>query len=139
MLGVTGVCASSSEGTDKDQMGNISLPTPVALAGGAICLLGGYLLGAVAGPSTPSRTTAVVQSYDEHDGRICLSGESVAGLSGADEDGELCGIWRRSVGDEALPEPGETFRFVSVVGDQPPPGQEEGDGPSAIIYGDVVH
>ena len=41
-------------------MGNVTLPTPVALAGGAICILGGYLLGALAGPDAPSRTTAVV-------------------------------------------------------------------------------
>ena len=45
-------------------MGNVNLPTPVALAGGAICVLGGYLLGVLAGPDTTSRTTADVVSYD---------------------------------------------------------------------------
>ena len=46
-------------------MGNVNLPTPVALAGGAICLLGGYLVGVLAGPDTASRTTATVASYDD--------------------------------------------------------------------------
>ncbi len=119
-------------------MGNVTLPTPVALAGGAICILGGYLLGAVAGPSSPSRTTAVVDSYDQSDGRICLSGETVNDLEGADEAGGLCGVWRRSVGDDVLPEPGDQFRFVSVVVDQPPSGQDAENGPSTMIYGDVV-
>jgi hypothetical protein len=119
-------------------MGNISLPTPVALAGGAICLLGGYLLGVVAGPSTPSRTTAMVDSYDDRDGRLCLSGEMIADQEGVTEEGQLCGTWRRSVGDEDLPEPGDQFRFVSVVVDQPPEGEDSEDGPFTMIYGDVV-
>jgi hypothetical protein len=55
-------------------MGNVTLPTPVALTGGAICLLGGYLLGVVAGPDSPSKAVAVVESYDESDGRLCLVG-----------------------------------------------------------------
>jgi hypothetical protein len=119
-------------------MGNITLPTPVALAGGALCILGGYLLGAVAGPDTPGRTTAVVDSYDAHDGRLCLRGESVSGQEGATKDGRLCGIWRRSVGDSGLPKPGDDFRFVSVVVDQPPAGKDEDEGPFTMIYGDVV-
>lgn len=119
-------------------MGNVTLPTPVALAGGAICILGGYLLGVVAGPDTPSRTTAVVASYDERDGHLCLSGETVADQEGATEEGRLCGTWRRSVGDENLPEPGDQFRFVSVVVDQPPAGQDDAEGPFTMIYGDVV-
>jgi hypothetical protein len=122
----------------RDLMGNVNLPTPVALAGGAICILGGYLLGVVAGPSTPTRTTATVESYDQRDGRLCLSGEAVAGQEGATEEGRLCGTWRRTVGDENLPDPGETFRFVSVVVDQPPEGEDAEDGPFTMIYGDVV-
>lgn len=118
-------------------MGNVTLPTPVALAGGAICILGGYLLGAVAGPDTPSRTTAVVDSYDDQDGRLCLSGETVSDQEGTTKDGRLCGTWRRSVGDEGLPEPGDEFRFVSVVVDPAPSGKDPG-GPSTVIYGDVV-
>ncbi|HSE07765.1 MAG TPA: hypothetical protein VLB29_03780 [Nocardioidaceae bacterium] len=127
-----------TEGTEKDQMGNVTLPTPVALAGGAICILGGYLLGVVAGPDTPSRTTAVVDSYDEQNGHLCLSGESVAEQEGTTEEGQLCGTWRRSVGDEDLPTPGDEFRFVSVVVDQPPAGESDADGPFTMIYGDVV-
>ena len=119
-------------------MGNVNLPTPVALAGGAICILGGYLVGVLAGPDTPSRTTAVVDSYDRNDSRLCLSGDSVGDQEGADQDGKLCGTWRRSVGDEEVPEPGDQFRFVSVVVEQPPSGDQGKDGPATMIYGDVV-
>jgi hypothetical protein len=119
-------------------MGNVTLPTPVALAGGAICILGGYLLGVVAGPSTPTRTTATVESYDARDGRLCLSGEAIGDQEGATEEGQLCGTLRRTVGDDALPEPGDAFRFVSVVVDQPPEGHRGEDGPFTVIYGDVV-
>jgi hypothetical protein len=119
-------------------MGNVTLPTPVALAGGAICILSGYLLGIVAGPSTPTRTTATVESYDQRDGRLCLSGEAIADQEGVTEEGRLCGTWRRTVGDDRLPEPGDSFRFVSVVVDQPPEGADDTDGPSTMIYGDVV-
>lgn len=138
MLGLAGMSSKNTEGTDTDQMGNVTLPTPVALAGGAFCILGGYLLGVVAGPDTPGRTTAVVDSYDERTGRLCLSGESVIDQAGVTEEGQLCGTWRRSVGDEGLPEPGDEFRFVSVVADQPPPGEDDEDGPFTMIYGDVV-
>jgi hypothetical protein len=119
-------------------MGNVTLPTPVALAGGGICILGGYLLGVVAGPDTPSRTTATVASYDDRDGRLCLSGDTVADQEGVGDNGLLCGTWRRSVGDSDLPEEGDEFRFVSVVVDQPPAGEENGEGPFTMIYGDVV-
>jgi hypothetical protein len=119
-------------------MGNVMLPTPVALAGGAICILGGYLLGVVAGPSAPSRTTATVESYDERTGELCLTGESVTDQEGAADPKRLCGTWRRSVGDEDLPEPGEQFRFVSVVVDQPPEGKNREQGPFTTIYGNVV-
>lgn len=119
-------------------MGNVTLPTPVALAGGAICILGGYLIGVVAGPSTPSRTTATVDSYDRQTGRLCLSGETVTEQEGTSEDGQLCGTWRRAAGDDNLPEAGDEFRFVSVVVDQPPEGEEREDGPFTMIYGDVV-
>lgn len=119
-------------------MGNVTLPTPVALAGGAMCILGGYLLGVLAGPDTPSRTTAEVASYDDRDGRLCLRGDTVTDQEGVAEGGLLCGTWRRSVGDNNLPEPGEEFRFVSVVAEQPPPGEESDDGPFTMIYGNVV-
>jgi len=119
-------------------MGNVTLPTPVALAGGAICILGGYLLGVVAGPSAPSRTTGVVDSYDQSTGRLCLSGEEVADQEGADDEGQLCGTWRRTAGEKALPEAGDEFTFVSVVVDQPPSGEGTAEGPFTMIYGDVV-
>jgi hypothetical protein len=119
-------------------MGNVTLPTPVALAGGAICILGGYLLGVVAGPSAPSRMTATVESYDQRTGELCLTGEALTDQAGASEQGRLCGTWRRSVGDDNLPEPGERLRFVSVVVDQPPEGEDREDGPFTMIYGDVL-
>lgn len=119
-------------------MGNVTLPTPVALAGGAICILGGYLLGVVAGPDTPGRTTATVESYDERDGRLCLTGDSVSQYEGVGEDGLLCGTWRRTERGGQVPEPGDEFRFVSLVVDQPPSGEDREDGPFTMIYGDVV-
>lgn len=120
-------------------MGNVNLPTPVAMAGGALCILGGYLLGVVAGPDTPSRTSATVDSYDDRNGHLCLTGEDIADQEGVTEDGQLCGTWRRTVGGSRLPEVGDEFRFVSVVVDRPPPGEDDdAEGPFTVIYGDVV-
>lgn len=118
-------------------MGNVTLPTPVALAGGAICILGGYLLGVVAGPDTPSRTTATVESYDPGSGRLCLTGETIQSQEGA-EDGELCGTWRRTEGSGTVPEPGDEFRFVSMVVDPPDDDTPADAEPTTLIYGDVV-
>lgn len=118
-------------------MGNVNLPTPVALAGGGLCLLAGYLLGMVAGPDSPSRATGTVVSFDDDTGRLCLRGEEVDGVEGQEPDGRLCGTWRRTEGNEATPEPGDDFRFVSVLVDQPPEDTEEPD-PRTVIYGDVV-
>lgn len=127
-------------------MGNVTLPTPVALAGGAFCILGGYLLGVVAGPGTPSRTAAVVDSYDPTNGRLCLTGDTLTDQEGVGEGGRLCGTWRRSEGAARLPEPGDDFRFVSVEVSRPPVdegGDEEedaqdGSATRTVIYGDVV-
>lgn len=129
-------------------MGNVTLPTPVAAAGGALCLLGGYLLGIVAGPSSPERTTASVESYRPATGELCLIGDEVEALEGAGEDGRLCGLWRRTEGSRSEPEPGDTFRFVSIRVDDPPDEASVGspDGaptgaegaPATVIYGDVV-
>lgn len=119
-------------------MGNVNLPTPVALAGGALCVLGGYFLGVLAGPDTPSRTSATVDSYDHGNGRLCLSGDNIGDQEGVTAQGQLCGTWRRTAGDSTLPEPGDEFRFVSVVVDQPPPGEAYEDGPFTVIYGDAV-
>ncbi len=94
-------------------MGNVNMPTPVALAGGALCLLAGYLVGVVAGPDSTSRSAAVVTSYDTKSSKLCLTGSGVDGEPGA-KDGVLCGLWRRSAGD-TIPREGDAFRFVSEV------------------------
>lgn len=117
-------------------MGNVTLPTPVALAGGAICLLGGYLIGVVAGPETPERTTGTVESYDAGTGRLCLSGDRVADHPAADDAGVLCGVWRRTEGDASTPEPGDRFRFVTVEAGDEAPSPERAR--ATLIYGDVV-
>ena len=113
-------------------MGNVNLPTPVALAGGAICVLGGYLLGAVAGPDAAGQSTATVVSYDAGTGRLCLRGDGIDGQEGKVVDGRLCGTWRRTSGS-AAPDPGDRFRFVSLS-----PGSVDGHQPVTQIYGDVV-
>lgn len=115
-------------------MGNVNLPTPVAMAGGAICILGGYLLGVVTGPDTATRTTAVVESYDDGSGRLCLSGEGIEEQEGSIVDGVLCGTWRRTVGSSTVPEQGDMFRFVSLSGEDSPEGKEA----TTVIYGNVV-
>lgn len=116
-------------------VGNVNLPTPVFVAGGALCLLCGYLLGAVAGPDTPDRTTAEVSSYSPSTQELCLSGETIEDQDGADEDGKLCGTWRRTSGS-TTPSKGDKFRFVSVESD----GKGDGDKEQqTLIYGDVIH
>ena len=112
-------------------MGNVNLPTPVALAGGAICVIGGYLLGVVVGPDRADMRTATVASYDTGDGRLCLEGDEVADDSAA-KDGILCGTWRRTAGADA-PEVGDAFQFVTLS-----PGGSEGHTAVTLIYGDVV-
>ena len=113
-------------------MGNVNLPTPVALAGGAICVLGGYLLGVVAGPDATSQATATVASYDAGSGRLCLEGDGVKSQEGKVQDGQLCGTWQRTTGAET-PRKGDGFRFVSLSTDG-----ADGHGPVTQIYGDVV-
>lgn len=119
-------------------MGNVNLPTPVALAGGAICVLGGYLLGVVAGPDTTSRTTATVQSFDPETSRLCLTGEGIEDQEGTIVDGVLCGTWRRSEGDESKPRRGDAFRFVSLSVGSEEDGGPDGQQPTTVIYGDLV-
>lgn len=115
-------------------MGNVTLPTPVFLAGGAFCLLAGYLVGTVAGPDAPSSSRATVVSYEKSSSRLCLEGDSVEDEDGADEDGVLCGTWSHSAG-AATPSKGDTFRFVTqdtteVKGSEP---RDE-----TVIYGTVI-
>lgn len=112
-------------------MGNVTMPTPVALAAGGLCLLGGYLVGVVAGPDTTARTTAEVTSYDRDTERLCLDGGAVSDLPGA-VDGELCGTWRHNPG-AAVPREGDAFRFVTMTSEDA--GSEE---TVVFIYGDVV-
>src|SRR4051794_35122233 len=96
-------------------MGNVSLPTPVALAGAAICLLGGSRAGGGAGPRPASRTTATVESYDAGSEQLCLGGDGIQGQEGHVQDGRLCGTWRRTAG-ASTPRTGDDFRFVSLAG-----------------------
>lgn len=110
-------------------MANVNLPAPLALAGGALCLLAGYLIGVVAGPQTADQTVATVQSYSEDGRELCLSGGTVSEEDGA-VDGVLCGEWRRSTG-ATQPGEGDQFRFVAIE-------RREGDDATIYIYGDVV-
>jgi hypothetical protein len=112
-------------------MGNLTLPTPVALAGGALCALGGFVVGVVAGPDTTQRTTAEVASFDPGTEELCLRGEAVAELP-ATEDGELCGTWRHT-SSAHRPREGDQFRFVTMRS-----AEGEGERPVTYIYGDVV-
>jgi hypothetical protein len=113
-------------------MGNVTLPTPVAVAAAALCLLGGYLVGVVAGPGENETATAEVESYHASDGRLCLRGDAVADLEGAD-DGVLCGTWRRTQG-AVTPHAGDEFTFVTLTSSA---GGEGGERVT-YIYGDVA-
>jgi hypothetical protein len=113
-------------------MGNVNMPTPVALAGGAICVLGGYLLGVLAGPASGQQTTATVVSYDGGSHRLCLEGDGVSGQDGRVVNGVLCGNWRITDG-ATVPKPGDEFKFVSLS-----PNSGDGHTPVTWIYGDVV-
>lgn len=114
-------------------MADVTMPAPIAAAGAAFCLLGGYLIGAVAGPETTSRSTAEVASYEQDTEKLCLRGEAVAEAPGAD-DGVLCGVWRH---DEEVrrpaPQEGDTFRFVTLRNEG-----ADADEATILIYGDVV-
>jgi hypothetical protein len=111
----------------------VTLPTPVFLAGGAFCLLAGYLVGAVAGPDSPERTTATVVSFEAKASRLCLEGKSVEDHESA-EDGVLCGTWSHSAG-ASKPKKGDRFRFV-VSDTSGVKGSEPRD--QILIYGTVV-
>jgi len=114
-------------------VGNVTLPTPVFLAGGAFCLLAGYLAGAVVGPNGQHGTNATVVSFDSGSGKLCLEGDSVKDEPGVEDD-MLCGTWSHSAGS-ATPHKGDTFRFVTqdatgVKGSKP--------RATTVIYGTVV-
>jgi hypothetical protein len=115
-------------------VGNVTLPTPVFVAGGAFCLVAGYLIGSVVGDDGAHRTTATVVSFDTSNAKLCLKGDSVKDARGADSDGLLCGTWSHSTG-ALMPAKGDTFRFVTmdtsgVKGSKP--------RDTIVIYGTVV-
>ena len=112
-------------------MGNVNLPTPVALAGAGLCLLGGYLVGVVAGPDGQPETTAQVESYDATNEELCLSGDAVADTPDA-EDGILCGTWRHDA-DAPTPREGDEFTFVAMTSNRSADGEK-----ATFIFGEVV-
>jgi hypothetical protein len=115
-------------------VGNVTLPTPVFLAGGALCLVAGYLVGSVVGPDTPERTTATVVSFDPKDAKLCLEGDAITDQEGVDPTGQLCGTLRRTPNSQ-VPAKGDDFRFVSVRTS----GEVDGETrQQVVIYGDVV-
>lgn len=107
----------------------MNLPTPVVIAGAVLCLLGGYLLGVLLGPESPDRTVGTVTSYDPTSQELCLEGESVRELAGAEED-VLCGTWQRAPGSQQ-PGKGDRFRFVSGI-EKGPDKQD-----LVVIFGEV--
>jgi hypothetical protein len=113
-------------------VGNVNLPTPVVIAAGVFVFAGGYLTGAVAGWDSPDRTSATVSSYDASSHRLCLEGDAVADLEGADGD-TICGQWRRVEGS-AVPAVGDTFRFVSSLHK----GQSGSSDDRITIFGEVA-
>ena len=74
-------------------MANVTLPTPVVLAGAGLCLLAGYLVGAVAGATDQvERRTADVVAYDATEQRVCLAGDAVTDLPGVDDEDVAAGV-----------------------------------------------
>ncbi|MGY2875026.1 hypothetical protein ACVW00_002216 [Marmoricola sp. URHA0025 HA25] len=114
-------------------MGNVTLPTPVFLAGGAFCLLAGYLTGAVVGPDNEHGQTATVVSFETGTAKLCLQGDAVKDEPGV-KDGLLCGTWSHSTGS-VTPHKGDTFRFVTMD-----TSRVKGSRPrdTTVIYGTVV-
>lgn len=115
-------------------MGNVTLPTPVFLAGGALCLVAGYLAGSVVSPDTPQRTTATVASFDTSNARLCLTGDAIRDQEGVNSAGQLCGTLRRTPRSET-PAKGDDFRFVSITTKETVDGKVQ---QQVVIYGDVV-
>ncbi|RZI88580.1 MAG: hypothetical protein EOO67_12975 [Microbacterium sp.] len=113
----------------------MTLPTPVFVAGGALCLLAGYFVGTVAGPEKPERAVATVASFDSSTSTICLEGESVEDEKGLNDEDQLCGLWKPAQGLMKTPSKGDKFRFVSMdtsgSGDADPLTK-------VIIYGNVI-
>ncbi len=119
---------------DALPVGNVTLPTPVFVAGGAFCLLAGYLVGTVAGPDAPHSATATVVSFERSTSHLCLEGESVEDEEAVDDEGVLCGTWSHGAG-VTIPRKGDTFRFVTLDTSDVK-GSEPRD--TTVIYGTVV-
>lgn len=113
-------------------VGNVNLPTPVVILFGVLLLAAGYLTGAVAGPDAPDRTTATVASFDAATNRLCLEGDGVSELEGAEDD-EICGVWQRVQG-AVEPKVGDDFRFVSTLHT----GQAGQDDNRVTLFGEVA-
>lgn len=115
-------------------VGNLTLPTPVVLAGAGLCLLAGALIGYVAAPDATDPSVAKVASYDSGSSLLCLTGDAVQQEVGAAAQGRLCGTWRHS-GIVRLPREGDRFRFVVVRTSGESGGQTHRQ---TVLYGDVV-
>lgn len=98
-----------------------------------MCLLAGYLLGMVTGPNAANPTLAQVASYDSQTQLLCLEGKAATSQDGA-KDGELCGVWRRTVSSK-IPAKGDDFKFVSVSTSGRFGGETQ---TQVVIHGDVV-
>ncbi len=112
-------------------MATLHVPVPVAVAGAALCVLGGFLVGAVTSNGTTRESTAQVASYDRDTRQLCLEGDAVKDLAAA-QDGVLCGTWQRTQGARE-PRKGQDFRFVTMT--------SRGDTATetaTFIYGDVL-
>ncbi len=116
------------------RVGNVTLPTPIFLAGGALCVVAGILVGQLLLPDTPQRTTAEVASFDPTRSQLCLEGDAIDGQEGVDPAGRLCGTLRRTA-NARTPEKGDQFRFVSVRNSREVDGKTD---QQIVIYGDVV-
>jgi hypothetical protein len=114
-------------------VGNVTLPTPVFIAGGALCLLAGYVAGSLVETAGRDGKTATVVSYQPASAEICLSGDAAAEHEMADDEGTLCGTWTHSRGARP-PAKGDTFRFVAVDHQL----TEEADESDVVIFGTVV-
>lgn len=115
-------------------MGNVTLPTPVFAAGGALCLLAGYLAGAIVTSGAGDATTATVVSYDTATSKLCLEGDAVKEQKGADDEGRLCGTLRHTL-NARTPAKGDDFRFFSTRTTGKVKGKTE---QQIVIYGDVA-
>lgn len=112
-------------------MGNVTLPTPVFIAGGAFALLAGYVAGSLGNGSEEAQVATVV-SYQPRTAQLCLTGDAVEDDDRA-ENGTLCGTWTRPR-DTRLPRKGESFRFVTVDRQL----DEKADQNDVVIFGNVV-